>query len=114
MSQPPRSRVDPELMKKAMVNLLLNANEAVEEGGLIRVITETVEGGVLLGVQDNGKGMSKEFMESSLFRPFRSTKPKGMGVGLFQIKTILDAHGASVRVESQEGKGTTFWVRIPQ
>ncbi|MGQ9858990.1 MAG: XrtA/PEP-CTERM system histidine kinase PrsK [Thermodesulfobacteriota bacterium] len=110
----PRVKVDPELMKKAMVNLLLNANEAVEEGGLIRVITETVEGGVLLGIQDNGKGMSKEFMESSLFRPFRSTKPKGMGVGLFQIKTILDAHGASVRVESQEGKGTTFWVRIPQ
>jgi signal transduction histidine kinase len=57
--------------------------------------------------------MSKEFMERSLFRPFKTTKKQGMGIGLFQSKMIVEAHGGRIEVESEEGKGSTFRVFLP-
>jgi signal transduction histidine kinase len=57
--------------------------------------------------------MSKEFMEQSLFRPFKSTKKQGMGIGLFQSKMIVEAHQGRMEVESAEGKGTIFRVMLP-
>ena len=57
--------------------------------------------------------MSNAFIEQSLFRPFRSTKKDGMGIGLFQSRMIVEAHGGTMNVESEEGHGTTFQVRLP-
>jgi signal transduction histidine kinase len=57
--------------------------------------------------------MSKEFMEQSLFRPFKTTKRQGMGIGLFQSKMIVEAHQGRIEVESEEGRGTTFRVFLP-
>jgi len=57
--------------------------------------------------------MSREFIETRLFRPFQTTKPKGMGIGLFHCKTIVEAHGGRIEVQSEEGKGTTFRVFLP-
>ena len=57
--------------------------------------------------------MSKEFMEQSLFRPFKTTKKNGMGIGLFQSKMIVEAHGGRMEVESEENVGTTFRVLLP-
>jgi hypothetical protein len=57
--------------------------------------------------------MSKEFIERSLFRPFKSTKKQGMGIGLFQSKTIVEAHQGRIEVESEPGKGSTFKVFLP-
>jgi signal transduction histidine kinase len=57
--------------------------------------------------------MSKEFMEHSLFKPFKTTKKQGMGIGLFHSKRIVEAHGGRIEVESQEGKGSTFRVYLP-
>ncbi len=102
----PKTRMDRELIKRVLINLLLNANEAIQEEGRIRVSTRHFEGWLELTVWDNGKGMSKEFLEKSLFRPFRSTKTHGMGIGLFQCKSIVEAHGGRIEVESQEGQGT--------
>jgi putative PEP-CTERM system histidine kinase len=109
----PKLVFDPEEIQKVLVNLLLNANEAVREGGSIQVATEQQENFAVFSVADNGYGMSKDFVDRFLFRPFKTTKKQGMGIGLFQSKKIVEAHQGTIRVESEEGKGTTFKVLLP-
>ena len=64
-------------------------------------------------VTDTGGGMSPEFMKRELFVPFRSTKKGGWGIGLYQAKGIVEAHGGRIEVTSAAGCGTTFTVRLP-
>jgi signal transduction histidine kinase len=64
-------------------------------------------------VRDNGCGMSPEFVAGSLFRPFQTTKKRGIGIGMFLSKMIVDAHEGRVEVESHIGKGTTFHLLLP-
>jgi putative PEP-CTERM system histidine kinase len=109
----PRLVIDPEQVQKVLTNLILNANEAVGNGGEIRLTTDHKDGWAILSVCDNGCGISKEFIEQSLFRPFKTTKRQGMGIGLFQSKTIVEAHQGRIEVESEEGKGSTFRVFLP-
>jgi putative PEP-CTERM system histidine kinase len=105
--------IDPDQLQKVLTNLILNAKEAVGHDGEIRVSTEQRDGWVTLSVRDNGCGMSRAFMEQSLFRPFKTTKKQGMGIGLFQSKMIVEAHGGRIEVESEPGKGSTFRVFLP-
>ena len=81
--------------------------------GEICVTTACLHGWAVLSVQDTGCGMSREFMEQSLFQPFRTTKRQGLGIGLFQSKTIVEAHQGKIEVESEEGKGSTFRMLLP-
>jgi putative PEP-CTERM system histidine kinase len=106
----PKCLLDLEQMQKVLTNLILNANEALGSGGEICVTTERIDGWIVLSVSDNGCGMSKEFIEKSLFHPFKSTKKQGMGVGLFHSKMIVEAHQGRIEVESEPGKGSTFRV----
>jgi len=105
--------IDPDQVQKVLINLLLNAKEAVGERGEIRLTTEQKDGWTTVSVSDNGCGMSKEFIEQSLFRPFKTTKRRGMGIGLFQTKMIVEAHQGKIEVESEENKGSTFRVLLP-
>ncbi len=105
--------MDPDQIQKVVINLVLNGIEAAGAGGQIKISTEPAEGWVLLSVSDNGRGMSKEFMEKSLFRPFKTTKKHGMGIGLFHSKMIIEAHRGRIEVESVEGKGSVFRVFLP-
>ena len=109
----PRVSVDREHVKNVITNLLLNARDAVGPGGCIQVQTCQQDGRAVLSVADNGSGMSAEFLKSSLFRPFQTTKKNGLGIGMFQSKTIIEAHRGSIQVESEIGKGTTFRVHFP-
>lgn len=109
----PKFYGDPEQIQKVITNLLLNANEAVGDGGEIRISTEQKDSWILLSVMDNGCGMSKEFIENSLFHPFKTTKKDGMGIGLYHSKMIVEAHKGRIEVESEEGKGSTFRVFLP-
>jgi len=109
----PKVKIDSEQIHKVLTNLILNAKEAIADRGEIRVTTEQKDGAVLLSIEDNGVGMSKRFMEESLFRPFKTTKKEGMGIGLFQSKMIVEAHNGRIEVESEPGKGTTFKVFLP-
>jgi putative PEP-CTERM system histidine kinase len=113
LSPLPEFPVDPEQIQKVLTNLVLNANEAIMTDGEIRVSTGQRDGWVVVSVSDNGCGMSKEFMERSLFRPFKTTKKQGMGIGLFQSKMIVEAHQGRIEVESEEGRGSTFKVLLP-
>jgi putative PEP-CTERM system histidine kinase len=128
----PRVRVDEEQMLKVLTNLVLNARDAVEarwaagaapavadagapagESGRVEIATRVDHGWAVLEVADNGCGMSQEFLQRSLFRPFQTTKKGGLGIGMFQSKTIVEAHGGRMKVESQPGRGTTFQVFLP-
>lgn len=109
----PAVRFDPEQMQKVVLNLALNAKDAVGKEGLIKVETAQREGWAVLSVSDNGCGMSAEFLARSLFRPFRTTKKNGTGIGMFHARMIVEAHGGRIEVESEVGKGTTFRVLLP-
>lgn len=109
----PKLKLDPEQIQKVLVNLLLNANEAVTADPLINIQTGFRGHWVELSVTDNGRGISKEFIERSLFRPFKTTKKNGMGIGLFHSKMIVEAHRGRLEAESIEGEGTTFRVLLP-
>ena len=105
--------VDSEQIEKVLLNLILNAREASGEDCRIRIGTRSESGYAVLTVTDNGRGMTQEFITRSLFKPFKSTKTKGLGIGLYQSKMVIEAHRGRIEVESEEGKGTTFRVFLP-
>lgn len=109
----PRISMDRDQIQKVLINLVLNATEAVGNPGEIRVSTDQINGWAVLSVRDNGCGMSKEFIECSLFRPFQTTKSQGLGIGLFHSKKIVEAHHGRIEVESDAGNGSTFRVMLP-
>lgn len=105
--------VDPEAFEMVILNLLLNAFEAIQASGEISITARPEGSSVTLSVADTGRGMTPEYMETSLFRPFKSTKKNGLGIGLFQCKSIIEAHGGSIEVTSSAMAGTTFSIRLP-
>lgn len=109
---PPLS-TDRGQIHKVLENLLMNASDASGKEGQIIVGTGCHENWAEITVADSGCGMSREFVEKNLFRPFQTTKKQGMGIGLYHCKTIVEAHGGRIQVESEEGKGTTFRVLLP-
>jgi putative PEP-CTERM system histidine kinase len=104
---------DREQLQSVVTNFIMNARDAVGPGGRIQIRTEHRGDRVVLSVADNGCGMSAAFIRDSLFRPFQSTKRKGLGIGLFQSRAIVLAHGGGVHVESEIGKGTSFHASFP-
>jgi putative PEP-CTERM system histidine kinase len=104
---------DRQQLESVITNLLLNAADAVGPNGKISLSTSWRPGWATIAVTDNGHGMSAAFMRDSLFRPFHSTKKNGLGIGMFQAKMIVEAHGGSMHVQSEPGVGTTFRVVLP-
>jgi hypothetical protein len=109
----PRVPGDPETLLNVVQNLITNAVEALEGSGEITVRTYQEGEWAVLSVADTGCGISEEFLRKSLFAPFRSTKKGGWGIGLYQARGIVEAHGGSIDAASKQGEGTTFWVRLP-
>ena len=109
----PKISADRQQLQSVFTNLLLNARDAVGTDGRITVETTRHGEWVAVSVSDNGCGMTEQFIKDSLFRPFRSTKKKGLGIGMFQSKTIVEAHHGKINVESEPGVGTTFRVMLP-
>lgn len=109
----PGLMVDPDQLQKVITNLILNSRDAIGPGGKIRVRTELRGHEVVMTVSDNGCGMTPEFLEQSLFRPFQTTKQDGFGIGLFHCKMIMDAHHGKIEVESRLDEGSTFRVILP-
>jgi putative PEP-CTERM system histidine kinase len=109
----PRVRMDAGQIHKVLTNLVLNANEAVNGNGVIQVSTVQEGNTVGFAVRDNGCGMSEEFIATSLFKPFQTTKKKGLGIGLFHSRLIVEAHHGVLEVTSSEGAGTEFRVLLP-
>lgn len=109
----PSFSMDRRQVESVIVNLLLNAKEALGNRGEIRVETSRENGWALLVVADTGCGMTPDFLSDSLFKPFKTTKRNGLGIGMFQVKAIIEAHGGRIAAHSQLGLGTTFRVWLP-
>lgn len=104
--------VDKAQIHKVILNLVLNAREASAAGGFITI--ETGEDTTpYFRITDNGAGMTSQFITENLFKPFKTTKAKGMGIGLYQCKQIVEAHGGTIEVVSTPGEGSVFTVRLP-
>ncbi len=105
---------DAEQLENVVINLVMNASEALPaEGGRITLLTTVQEDRAVLSVTDTGCGMTEAFVRESLFRPFQTTKKRGLGIGMFQCRTIVHALGGSLQVQTEPGKGTTFRVLLP-
>jgi putative PEP-CTERM system histidine kinase len=104
---------DGEQLGKVILNLLLNANDASGGKGPITVATRRSGKWAVVAVSDEGCGMSKEFIENDLFKPFRTTKKRGLGIGLYQSRAIVEAHEGRIDVESQKDSGSTFRIYLP-
>lgn len=104
---------DLDRMRQVLVNLLTNAVEAIDEEGTIRVCVDNAEYGTTLTVEDTGEGMAPA-LKYRIFDLFFTTKAAGTGVGLPIIKKVIEAHGGSIDVSSQPGKGSKFNVFLPR
>jgi putative PEP-CTERM system histidine kinase len=113
LSPLPKLLADREQLQSVITNLLLNAREAVSSRGQVTVRTDHGDDWAALSVADNGCGMSPGFLRDSLFRPFQTTKKKGLGIGMFQSKMIVEAHRGNIQVKSELGIGTTFRIMLP-
>lgn len=104
--------LDRESFHGALINLVLNAQQAMPAGGQLVVRTKTTAAGVALELIDTGIGMDQK-TSSQIFNAFFSTKPGGSGLGLPTVRKVMEAHGGSIRVESEVGRGTKFTIELP-
>ena len=107
------SCVDGEEIKKVIVNLVQNALEASIEQGTVLVETRKENNHVCIQVSDTGGGMTDDFIKNDLFKPFRTTKKAGLGIGLYQCRQIVEAHDGRIEVQSEPGKGSVFTTCLP-
>jgi signal transduction histidine kinase len=108
----PAVRLDEDLFEQALLNLMLNAEQAMPDGGTLTLIGRSEAATVFLDVIDTGIGIAPETM-TKLFRPFHTTKPDGNGLGLATTRKIVVAHGGTIDVQSEPGRGTKFTIALP-
>jgi len=109
---PVQVRGDRKALCGALLNLLENALQASETGGAVTLDVGLDCQRVTIRVSDQGKGMPPE-VQRRLFQPFFTTRAEGTGLGLAIMRSVIDAHGGDVEVDSEPGRGTTFVVRLP-
>jgi putative PEP-CTERM system histidine kinase len=112
-TEPVKTSFDKEEMTKVFINLIMNALDAAPMQSKVNIAVGREENMAFVKVSDKGCGMSSDFVKNSLFKPFKTTKKKGLGIGLYQCKTIIEAHSGKVKVTSREGKGTDFILYLP-
>ncbi|WP_374580938.1 ATP-binding protein [Pseudoduganella sp.] len=112
--QLPPLQCQPAQLNQALRHILLNAAQAIEEQGIIRVITGTDRDGVWVRIQDNGAGIAPQHL-GRIFDPFFTTKPvgSGTGLGLYLAYGIVHRHGGRIAVISEPGKGSAFTLHLP-
>lgn len=106
-------QADDDLLYRALMNILLNSIQAIENPGSITVNVEEEKGGYRIEIEDTGSGISKENMKK-IFNPFFTTKDKGTGLGLPIVRKIIEGHQGRIEVESQAGSGTKVIIRLPK
>jgi two-component system sensor histidine kinase HydH len=103
----------PDRLQQAILNLVLNAIQAMPDGGTLNIRTETSEGGVRLTVSDTGPGLAQGLAADQLFDTRMTTKPGGTGLGLPLVRMIVEAHGGSVQYRSVPDHGASFTLVLP-
>ncbi|PYX73770.1 MAG: hypothetical protein DMG78_07980 [Acidobacteria bacterium] len=103
---------DPELLHRALSNLVLNAMDAMPNGGTLTLRTRRDDGKVAVEVCDTGSGLTREECER-IFTPYYTSKQHGTGLGLAIVQSVVSDHGGRISVHSEPGKGTTFVIELP-
>lgn len=104
--------IDEASMRGALMNLLINAIEAMPKGGALSITTVATEGALRLEIADTGPGISDEQMKN-LFEPFYTTKEQGLGLGMPYAKKIIEQHGGTISLRSRAGEGATIHIALP-
>src|SRR5262249_53572292 len=108
----PKMSLDVDLFRQALLNLFINARQAMPAGGELMLRTRSEGPWRVLDVPDTGVGMTPE-VRSRVFDAFYSTRPGGSGLGLPTTRKIVEAHRGTIQVESEPGKGSQFTLRLP-
>ncbi|PIU59876.1 hypothetical protein COS86_01915 [Candidatus Bathyarchaeota archaeon CG07_land_8_20_14_0_80_47_9] len=108
----PKIKVDTDKMKRAFINIIKNAVDAMPKGGKLTIESRESNGDLEIVFSDTGVGMSEETLRN-ICRPLFTTKAKGMGFGLSICKRFVEAHGGRISARSTIGKGSTFTVTLP-
>ena len=103
---------DPELLHRALSNLVLNAMDAMPNGGTLTLRTRRDDGKVAIEVCDTGSGLTRQECER-IFTPYYTSKQHGTGLGLAIVQSVVSDHGGRISVQSEPGKGTTFVIELP-
>jgi len=104
---------DPDLMRRVLHNLLLNAVQSMLEGGRLEVTVGRAGHDLRISITDTGRGIATENLEN-VFSPFYTTKEKGTGLGLPFARKIVEGHGGDLKLQSEVGRGTGIVIRLPQ
>ncbi|PYX32972.1 MAG: hypothetical protein DMG77_01665 [Acidobacteria bacterium] len=104
---------DPELVHRALSNLVLNAMDAMPNGGALTLRSDREDGKIIIEVADTGSGLTPEECER-IFTPYYTTKQHGTGLGLAIVQSVVSDHGGRISVQSQPGRGTTFVIELPR
>jgi len=105
-------RVDPGALKQVLLNLFINAQQAMDNGGELMIRTSREGNMAVTQINDTGKGIPPERL-STIFRPYHSSRSGGTGLGLATAKKIVEAHQGTITVHSEPGKGTSFTIALP-
>jgi len=108
----PKLMVDPAMIRRVFTNLIINALQAMPDGGQLTIRSSKTDEAAFISVQDTGVGIPEED-QPKLFRPLFTTKSKGQGFGLPVCRRLVEAHNGSITVQSEVGKGSIFTVEIP-
>jgi signal transduction histidine kinase len=108
----PEISADPDLLHRALQNLVLNAIDAMPQGGALTIRTATLGNRIEISVSDTGSGLTPEEC-GRLFTPYYTTKQHGTGLGLAIVQSVVSDHGGKISVESTQEKGTTFRIELP-
>jgi signal transduction histidine kinase len=103
---------DAERLRQALLNLVLNAVQAMPQGGVLTIAVRRLAERVVLDIRDTGVGMDRATLRRA-FEPFFTTRPRGTGLGLAVVREVVESHGARVRVISRPGRGTTVRLTFP-
>ena len=103
---------DGELLHRAISNLVLNAIDAMPQGGTLTLRTRYESGKALIEVADTGPGLTPKEHEQ-IFTPYYTNKPQGTGLGLAIVQSVVSDHGGTIRVQSEPGRGSRFVIELP-
>ena len=107
-------QAEKEQLKSAIGHIVQNALDATPKNGEVSIATKQALGNIYVFIQDSGCGMSEDFINNSLFKPFESTKGlTGMGIGVYETREYIVSQGGEITVESKVGVGTVFRVKYP-
>jgi signal transduction histidine kinase len=111
-SEPLVCKVDAGMLKQVVLNLFINAQQAMSNGGELMIRTGRQKENVVIQISDTGKGITADKLPD-LFKPYCSFRLSGTGLGLATAKRIVEAHSGTIAVDSEPGKGTLFTIKLP-